>query len=110
MGRRHWGGAPTAHHQRKLLRNRGARPLVCNRRHLALRSYTALEEVWEEEVEEEQKWYEQSPEPEPLSPATEKRLNDEFKRDVDECTTDSEWMSGPEGKTMSELDEKIADY
>ena len=72
--------------------------------------YGSPDEVWEEEVEQEQEWYEESPEPEPLSPATEKRLNDEFKRDVDECTTDSDWMSGPEGKTMSELDEKIADY
>ena len=60
----------------------------------------------EEEFEEE--WYDESPEPEPLSPATEKRLNDEFKRDVDECTTDSDFMSCPEGKTLSEIDEKIA--
>ena len=44
-----------------------------------------------------------------LSPATEKRLKDEFKRDVDECTTDSDFMSGPEGKTLSEIHEKIAD-
>ena len=43
----------------------------------------------EEEFEEE--WYDESPEPEPLSPATEKRLNDEFKGDVDECTTDSDF-------------------
>ena len=28
----------------------------------------------------------------------------------DECTTDSDFMSGPEGKTPSEIDEKIADY
>ena len=62
----------------------------------------------EEELEEE--WYDESPEPEPLSPATEKRLNDEFKKDVDECTTDSDFMSGPEGKTLSEIDEKIAYY
>ena len=56
--------------------------------------------------------YDESPEPEPLSPATEKRLNDEFKRDVDECqcTTDSDFMSGPEWKTLSEIDEKIADW
>ena len=60
----------------------------------------------DEECEEEQEWYEESPEPEPLSPATHKRLNDEFERDVDECTTDSDFMSGPEGKTLSELDEK----
>ena len=46
----------------------------------------------DEEFEEE--WYDETPEPEPLSPATEKRLNDEFKRDVDECTTDSDFMSG----------------
>ena len=38
------GGAPTARH----LRNRGARPLVCNRRHLALRSYMALRSPEEE--------------------------------------------------------------
>ena len=59
--------------------------------------YGSPEEVWEEEVEEEQEWYEESPEPEPLSPSTQKRMDDEFKRDVDECTTDSDWMSGPEG-------------
>ena len=62
----------------------------------------------EEELEEE--WYEESPEPEPLSPATEKRLHDELLKDLDECTTDSDFMSGPEGKTLSEIDEKIADY
>ena len=77
--------------------------------------YGSPEEVWEEEGEEEQEWYEESPEPEPverepLSPATQKRLNDEFKRDVDECTTDSDFMSGQERKTLSEIDEKIADY
>ena len=44
---------------------------------------------------EEQEWYEESPEPEPLSPATQKRIDDEFKRDVDECTTDRDWMLGP---------------
>ena len=37
------------------------------------------DEQWEEEGEEEQEWYAESPESEPLSPATEKRLNDEFK-------------------------------
>ena len=42
VGRRHWGGAPTAHHQRHLLMNRGVRTLVCNLRRLGLRSYTAL--------------------------------------------------------------------
>ena len=66
--------------------------------------YGSPEEEWEEE------WYDESPEPEPLSPATEKRLHDEFQKDLDECTTDSDFMSGPEGKTLSELDEKIADY
>ena len=66
--------------------------------------YGFPEEEWEEE------WYSESPEPEPLSPATEQRLHDEFERDIDECTTDSDFMSGPEGMTMSELDEKIADY
>ena len=74
--------------------------------------YCFPDEQWEEEGEEEQEWYEEleSPEPEPLSPATEKRLNDEFKRDVDECTTDSDFISGPEGNTLSEIDEKIADW
>ena len=52
-----------------------------------------------EECEEE--WYDESPEPEPLSPATEKRLHDEFERDIDECTTDSDFMSGLEGKTLA---------
>ena len=69
-------------------------------------------------MEEEQEWYEESPEPEPLSPATQKRILEEFKRDVDECTTDSDSIAlqsiaqhyGPEGKTMSELDEIIAEY
>ena len=69
-------------------------------------------------MEEEQEWYEESPEPEPLSPATQKRILEEFKRDVDECTTDSDSKAlqsiaqhyGPEGKTMSELDEIIAEY
>ena len=72
--------------------------------------YGSPDEVWEEEVEEEQEWYEESPEPEPLSPATQKRIHDEFKRDVDECTTGSDWESGPEGKTLSEIDEKIAKW
>ena len=72
--------------------------------------YGSPEEECEEECEEEQEWYEESPEPEPLSPSTQKRIDDEFKRDVDECTTDSDWMSGPEGKTLSEIDEKIADW
>ena len=58
----------------------------------------------------EEEWYDESPEPEPLSPATEKRLHDEFQMDLDECTTDSDFMSGPEGKTLSEINEKIADY
>ena len=71
--------------------------------------YGSPEEQWEEEGEEEQECYAESPEPEPLSPATEKRLN-EFKRDVDECTTDSDFMSGQEGRTLSEIDEKIADW
>ena len=62
----------------------------------------------EEECEEE--WYDESPEPEPLSPATEKRLHDEFERDIDECTTYSDFMSGPEGKTLSQIDEKTAEY
>ena len=35
----------------------------------------------------EEGWYDESPEPEPLSPATEQRLHDEFERDIDECTT-----------------------
>ena len=74
--------------------------------------YGSPEEEWEEEGEEEQEWYEESPEPEPLSPSTQKRIDDEFKRDVDECTTGtgSDWESGPEGKTLSEIDEKIAKW
>ena len=72
--------------------------------------YGSPEEVWEEEGEEEQEWYDESPEPEPLSPATEKRLHDEFQKDLDECTTDSDFMSGPEGKTLSEIDKNIADW
>ena len=75
--------------------------------------YGSPEEVWEEEGEEEQEWYDESPEPEPLSPATKKRIErdlEEFKRDVDECTTGSDWESGPEGKTLSEIDEKIAKW
>ena len=40
--------------------------------------YCSPEEEWEEE------WYDESPEPEPLSPATEQRLHDEFERDNDE--------------------------
>ena len=75
--------------------------------------YGSPEEVWEEEGEEEQEWYDESPEPEPLSPATKKRIErdlEEFKRDVDECTTPSDWESGPEGKTLSEIDEKIAKW
>ena len=46
-------------------------------------------------------WYDESPESEPFSPATEQRLHDEFEKDIDECTTDSDFMSGPEGKTPS---------
>ena len=57
----------------------------------------------------EEEWYAESPEPEPLSPATEQRLHEEFERDIDECTTHTDFMSGPEGKTLSEIDEKIAD-
>ena len=49
----------------------------------------------------EDEWYDESPESEPLSPATDQRLHDEFERDIDECTTDSDFMSGPEGKTLS---------
>ena len=40
-----------------------------------------------------EEWYDESPEPEPLSPATEQRLHDEFEKDIDECTTDSDFMS-----------------
>ena len=55
-------------------------------------------------------WYDEPPESQPLSPATEQRLHDEFEKDIDECTTDSDFMSGQEGKTPSELDAIIADY
>ena len=87
-------------------------PTESSRQAIGLQSPSSGTEVIygspEEEFEEE--WYDESPEPEPLSPATEKRLNDEFKRDVDECTTDSDFMSGPEGKNLSEIDENIADW
>jgi hypothetical protein len=33
-----------------------------------------------------------------------------LEKDIDECTTDSDVMSGPEGKTLSELDAIIGDY
>ena len=37
-------------------------------------------------------------------------MHDEFENDIDECTTDSDFMSGPEGKTPSKLYAIIADY
>ena len=37
-------------------------------------------------------------------------MHDELEKDIDECTTDSVFMSGSERKTLSELDEIIADY
>ena len=55
----------------------------------------------EEELEEE--WYDESPEPEPLSPATEQRLHDELERDVDECTTDSDFPIGRSGNRRQRL-------
>ena len=78
------------------------------RKDIGLQSPSSGTEVIYGSPEEER--YDESPEPEPLSPATEQRLHDEFERDIDECTTDSDFMSGPEGKTLSEIDEKIADY
>ena len=108
MGRRHWGGRADSPDYTK----------ESWRQAIGLQSpssgteviYGSPDEVWEEEVEDEQEWYEESPEPEPLSPATKKRIDDEFKRDVDECPTGSDWESGPEGKTLSEIDEKIAKW
>ena len=40
---------------------------------------------------------------------TEKRHHDELEKDIDELTTDSDIMSGQEGKTPSELDAIITD-
>ena len=37
-------------------------------------------------------------------------MHDESERDIDECTADSDFMSGQEGKTPSKLNAKIADY
>ena len=111
MGRRHWGG-----------RANSSPPTEFNkeswRKAIGLQSpssgteviYCSPEEEWEEEGEEEQEWYEESPEPEPLSPSTQKRIDDEFNRDVDECTTGSDWESGPEGKTLSEIDENMTTF
>ena len=45
-----------------------------------------------------------------VSPATKKRRHDELEKDINELTSDSDIMSGPEGKTPSELDAIIADY
>ena len=52
-------------------------------------------------------WYNESSASPSLSPATKKRHHDEMENEV---TTDSDQMSGPEGKTPSELDAIIADY
>ncbi len=52
----------------------------------------------------------ESPASPSLSPATKKRHHDELENDIDEITTDSDIMSGPEGKTPSELDATIAYY
>ena len=59
----------------------------------------------------EDEWYDESPEPDPHPrPPPSSACTTNSKRDIDECTTDSDFMSGPEGKPPSELDEKIADY
>ena len=42
-----------------------------------------------------EEWYDESPKSQPLSPATKQRLHDEFKKDIDECTTDSDFMTRP---------------
>jgi hypothetical protein len=55
-------------------------------------------------------WYDESPASPSLSPATKKRRHDELEKDIDELTTDSDIMSGPEGNTPSEPDAIIADY
>ena len=54
-----------------------------------------------------EEWYDESSASPSLSPATKKRHHDEMENEV---TTDSDQMSGPEGKTPSELDAIIADY
>ncbi len=58
-------------------------------------------------------WYDEPQESLSLSPATKKRHHDELEKDLDEITTDSDFMFGPQGKTPSELesllDAKIAE-
>ena len=70
------------------------------RKDLGLQSPSSGTEVIYGSPEE---WYDESPESEPLSPGTKQRLHDEleFEKDIDECTTDSDFMSRPEGKTLS---------
>jgi hypothetical protein len=46
----------------------------------------------------------------PLSRTTKKRNYDVLEKDIDEITTDSDGLSGQEGKTASELNAIIADY
>jgi len=55
-------------------------------------------------------WYDESLASQSLSPATKKRHHDELEKDTDELTTDSDIMSGQEGKSPSELDAIIAYY
>jgi hypothetical protein len=55
-------------------------------------------------------WYYESPALQSLSPATKKRMHGELEKEIDEITTGSEVMYGPEGKTPSELDAIIAEY
>ena len=45
-----------------------------------------------------------------VSPASKKHVHDEFEEELDEITTDSNIISGPEGKTMDELDAIMAEY
>ncbi len=57
-----------------------------------------------------EEWYDESPASPSLSPATKKRRHDELEKDINELTSDIDILSGPEGKTPSELDAIIADY
>ena len=54
-----------------------------------------------------EEWYDESSASPSLSPATKRRHHDEMENEV---ATDSDLMSGQEGKTPSELDAIIADY
>ncbi len=96
--RKSLGAELTARRRCEVHRNPGARTMVCARRPPAVVIYGSPE------------WYDESPASPSLSPATKKPRHDELGKDIDDLTTDSDIMSGPEGKTSSELDAIIANY